>query len=97
MMKYLLVCNSSYSKYHFFLNIGTTSAKFNALGNVHVSLHLFINDCIGLHRKSAPSLINLPGIKICDGTLPREVEHFKTRCNLVRFGVYFGVYLVYIW
>ena len=28
-----------------------------------VSIHLFINDCIGLHRKSAPSLINLPEIK----------------------------------
>ena len=61
MIKYLLVCNSSYST--FFLNIGTTSANFNALGNVHASIHLFINDCIGLHRKSSPSLINLPGIK----------------------------------
>ena len=30
----------------FFLNIGTTSANFNALGNAHVSIHLFINDCI---------------------------------------------------
>ena len=50
MIKYLLVCNSSYSTYHFFLNIGTTSANFNALGNVHVSIDLFINDCIGLHR-----------------------------------------------
>ena len=38
-------------------------ANFNALGNVHVSIHLFINDCIGLHRKSAPFLINLHRIK----------------------------------
>ena len=63
MIKYLLVCNSSYPTYHSFLNIGATSANFNALGNVHVSMHLFIDDCIGLHKKSAHSLINLTGIK----------------------------------
>ena len=51
-MKYLLVYNSSYSTYHAF-KYGTTSADFNAFGNVHVSIHLLINDCIGLHRKSA--------------------------------------------
>ena len=63
MVKYKLVCNSSDSTLSFFLNIGTTSANFIALGNVHESIHVCINDCIGLHRKSAPSLINLPGIK----------------------------------
>ena len=62
-MKYLLVCNSSYSTYHSF-SYGTISADFNAFRNVHVSsIHLLINDCIGLHRKSAHSLINLLGIK----------------------------------
>ena len=62
-MKYLLVCNSSYSTYYSF-SYGTTSADFNAFGNVHVSsIHLLmINDCISLHRKSAHSLINLPRI-----------------------------------
>ena len=64
MVKYLLVCNSSYSTYSF--KYGTTSADFNAFGNVPVSSrHLLINDCtcIGLHRKSAHSLTNLPRIK----------------------------------
>ena len=64
MITYLLVCNSSYFNISFFLNIGTTSANFNELGNVHVSIHLFINECIGLHKKSAPSLIYLELIHI---------------------------------
>ena len=62
MVKHLLVCSSSCSTYHVFLNIGTTSANFIALENVHVSVHQFINDCISLHKYSTPSLIRLSGI-----------------------------------
>ena len=61
-MKYLLVYNSSYSTYHAF-KYGTTFADFNAFGNVQVSIHLLINGFIGLHKKSAHSLINLPRIR----------------------------------
>ena len=48
MVKYLLVCKSSCSTNHVFLNIGTTSAIFNALGKVHVSMHLSIKHDVGM-------------------------------------------------
>ena len=63
MVKHSLVYSSSCSTCHVFFRYWNNVREFQyILGNVNVSIHLFINDCIGLHKYSAPSLISLAGI-----------------------------------